>query len=233
MHKRLYRSGSNRILGGVLGGIGDYFDVDPTVIRIIFIILTLASLFFPCIIGYFLAYLIMPEERVWADWLENGWRTGWLIVWLTWSFLWPWLVICIPWFIYQESAPRSARAWYFRCLIYLSGRFFWFFRCRLHFWHLDFLFLWSMLWCFFWLPKLWNLIFNWKDSVARWLSQLLCQSVRWSFKRWLSNPCGAAKLCSSGYMISADYRTVMPRLHSCEEPIKRSLSEYRKMIRFE
>ncbi|MFT8318955.1 MAG: PspC domain-containing protein [Sporolactobacillus sp.] len=64
MHKRLYRSSSNRILGGVLGGIGDYLNVDPTVIRIIFIILTLFSLFFPCAIGYFLAYLIMPEERV-------------------------------------------------------------------------------------------------------------------------------------------------------------------------
>ncbi|MFT8872297.1 MAG: PspC domain-containing protein [Sporolactobacillus sp.] len=62
MTKRLVRSRTNRFLGGVLGGIGEYLGVDATVIRIIFVVLVLATLFFPCIIGYFLAYLIMPEE---------------------------------------------------------------------------------------------------------------------------------------------------------------------------
>lgn len=63
MHKRLYRSRSNRVLQGVLGGIGEYFEIDPTLIRLIFIVITLATALVPCIIGYFLAYLIMPEER--------------------------------------------------------------------------------------------------------------------------------------------------------------------------
>ncbi|CAM3281053.1 PspC domain-containing protein [Sporolactobacillus spathodeae] len=63
MHKRLYRSRSNRVLQGVLGGIGEYFEIDPTLVRLIFIVITLVTALVPCIIGYFLAYLIMPEER--------------------------------------------------------------------------------------------------------------------------------------------------------------------------
>ncbi|MCL1632264.1 PspC domain-containing protein [Sporolactobacillus sp. CPB3-1] len=62
MQKRLYRSRDNRILGGVLGGIGDYFNVDPTVIRLGFVVLTIATAGFPCLLGYFIAYLIIPER---------------------------------------------------------------------------------------------------------------------------------------------------------------------------
>ena len=39
--KTLYRSAQNKIIAGVAGGIGEYFQIDPTIIRIIFIILTL------------------------------------------------------------------------------------------------------------------------------------------------------------------------------------------------
>ncbi|MFT8364101.1 MAG: PspC domain-containing protein [Sporolactobacillus sp.] len=63
MEKRLYRSSSNRIMGGVLGGIGEYFNVDPTIIRLAFIIVAIATAGIPCLIGYFLAYLIVPEAR--------------------------------------------------------------------------------------------------------------------------------------------------------------------------
>ena len=34
MNKRLYRSVSNRMLSGVCGGIGEYFDIDPTLVRL-------------------------------------------------------------------------------------------------------------------------------------------------------------------------------------------------------
>ncbi|GGL54324.1 PspC domain-containing protein [Sporolactobacillus putidus] len=64
MQKRLYRSENNRIVGGVLGGIGEYFNIDPTVIRIGFLILALVTAVFPCLIGYFLAYFIIPEQKV-------------------------------------------------------------------------------------------------------------------------------------------------------------------------
>jgi phage shock protein C len=42
-YKRLYRSGKNRILGGVCGGVAEYFKMDPTLIRILWVIIV----FFP------------------------------------------------------------------------------------------------------------------------------------------------------------------------------------------
>lgn len=39
-HTRLYRSETNRVLGGVSGGIGEYVNIDPTLIRIAFVLLT-------------------------------------------------------------------------------------------------------------------------------------------------------------------------------------------------
>lgn len=62
MENRLYRSRRNRKVAGILGGLGDYLNIDPTVLRVIFIILLIASGFFPCIIGYFIAYFVIPEE---------------------------------------------------------------------------------------------------------------------------------------------------------------------------
>jgi phage shock protein PspC (stress-responsive transcriptional regulator) len=58
--KKLYRSRKDKMLGGVAGGVAEYFDIDPTLVRIIFIV----ALFFGG--GGFLAYIIMwivvPEE---------------------------------------------------------------------------------------------------------------------------------------------------------------------------
>ena len=73
MVKRLYRSGKNRILGGVCGGIGEYLDTDPTVIRLIWIIFTLIS-FGLGIIAYILAWIIIPRnpKHKWK-WYFNSW----------------------------------------------------------------------------------------------------------------------------------------------------------------
>ena len=59
--KRLYRSGKNRILGGVCGGIGEYLNIDPTVIRLIWVIFTILS-FGIGILGYIGAWFIMPRN---------------------------------------------------------------------------------------------------------------------------------------------------------------------------
>ena len=60
--KRLSRSRENRMVGGVCGGLGNYFNVDATVVRLLF-----ALSFFFLYPGIFLIYLllliIMPEER--------------------------------------------------------------------------------------------------------------------------------------------------------------------------
>jgi phage shock protein PspC (stress-responsive transcriptional regulator) len=59
--KRLYRSTTERILGGVCGGIGIHLDVDPIIIRIIWIVLTCISLGIG-IIAYLVCWVIIPEE---------------------------------------------------------------------------------------------------------------------------------------------------------------------------
>ena len=59
--KRLYRSTTDRILGGVCGGIGVHLDVDPIIIRIIWIILTCISLGIG-IIAYIVCWILIPEE---------------------------------------------------------------------------------------------------------------------------------------------------------------------------
>ena len=62
--KTLHRSATNRMLAGVCGGLGEYLGIDPTIIRIIFVLL----LFVPKIgilsmlLIYLLLWLIMPEE---------------------------------------------------------------------------------------------------------------------------------------------------------------------------
>ena len=59
--KRLYRSAKERIFGGVCGGIGLFFGVDPTLIRLIWILFTLLS-FGAGLIFYLLAWLIMSRN---------------------------------------------------------------------------------------------------------------------------------------------------------------------------
>jgi phage shock protein C len=59
--QRLYRSKNNRILGGVCAGLGEHLDVDPTVIRLIWAVVTLLS-FGTGIIIYILAWIIIPED---------------------------------------------------------------------------------------------------------------------------------------------------------------------------
>ena len=59
--KRLFRSKKDRILAGVCGGIGNYFRVDPVIIRLIWAIFVFAGGF--GILAYILAWLIIPLEK--------------------------------------------------------------------------------------------------------------------------------------------------------------------------
>jgi phage shock protein C len=58
--KKLYRS-SNRILAGVCGGIAEYFDIDPTLIRVVFTVLSLFSAAFPGLLLYLILMILMPN----------------------------------------------------------------------------------------------------------------------------------------------------------------------------
>ncbi|ACI18780.1 PspC domain-containing protein [Dictyoglomus thermophilum] len=61
MEKRLYRSKKNRVILGVCGGIAEYLNIDPTIVRLIFIFLFI-PFHFALIIAYFLSALVIPEE---------------------------------------------------------------------------------------------------------------------------------------------------------------------------
>ena len=58
--KRLYRSGKNKILGGVCGGLGDYFEVDPTLVRILWILFLFAG--GAGLLAYLIAWFIVPRN---------------------------------------------------------------------------------------------------------------------------------------------------------------------------
>jgi phage shock protein C len=59
--KQLYRSKNNRMLGGVCAGLGEHLDVDPTVIRLIWAVVSVLSIGTGIFI-YILAWIIIPEE---------------------------------------------------------------------------------------------------------------------------------------------------------------------------
>lgn len=58
--KKLHRS-SNRVVAGVCGGIAEYFDIDPTLIRVLYAVLTFFSAAFPGIILYIILMILMPN----------------------------------------------------------------------------------------------------------------------------------------------------------------------------
>lgn len=60
-YKKLKRSSTDVWLGGVCGGIAEYFDVDPTLVRIVYVVLSIGSAAFPGILVYLLLWLIMPK----------------------------------------------------------------------------------------------------------------------------------------------------------------------------
>jgi phage shock protein C len=60
--KQLFRSRKNKILFGVLGGLGDYYAIDPTLLRLAWILIVVFTGFVPGIIAYLLAALIMPQK---------------------------------------------------------------------------------------------------------------------------------------------------------------------------
>ena len=60
MKKKIYRSESDRRIAGVCGGIGQYFDVDSTLIRLAFVFFVLAA--GTGLLAYVIAAIIMPNE---------------------------------------------------------------------------------------------------------------------------------------------------------------------------
>lgn len=61
--KKLYRSESNKVFGGIVGGVGEYFDVDPTIIRLLWLLVVIFTGIFPGVVAYLIALLIVPKKN--------------------------------------------------------------------------------------------------------------------------------------------------------------------------
>lgn len=58
---RLRRSRSDKMIAGVLGGLARYFNFDPTMARVLYVVLSVVSVGFPGLLVYILLWVIMPE----------------------------------------------------------------------------------------------------------------------------------------------------------------------------
>ncbi|HEU5183067.1 MAG TPA: PspC domain-containing protein [Gemmatimonadaceae bacterium] len=62
LRKPLRRSRTNRMVAGVIGGLAEYWSIDPTLARVGFVIVSIISVAFPGLLVYALLWLIIPEE---------------------------------------------------------------------------------------------------------------------------------------------------------------------------
>jgi len=69
MKEKLYRSRTNRIFGGVAAGLGDYLNIDPIIIRVLFV----GSVFLSGIgiLLYIILWIVVPEENIFASFNKN------------------------------------------------------------------------------------------------------------------------------------------------------------------
>jgi len=61
VQKRLMRSSVDSKIAGVCGGIAEYMDVDPTVVRLVWVLITFFTGVVPGLVAYLVAWLVMPE----------------------------------------------------------------------------------------------------------------------------------------------------------------------------
>lgn len=60
--KKLYRAREDKMWGGVCAGLGEYLEVDPTLIRLAFVLLALVTGIVPVLIFYLIAWIIVPAK---------------------------------------------------------------------------------------------------------------------------------------------------------------------------
>lgn len=137
MERRLYRSSSSKVIAGVCGGLGEHFDVDPTLMRLITVVAALAS-FGVVLIFYLLAWIVIPlaplgqptppdleQAPLPVSRSDNRWRTylpGLILVglggilllreyvfWFRMSDLWPILLVILGLFLVLRNGRSSER----------------------------------------------------------------------------------------------------------------------------
>jgi len=60
--KKLYRSKENKVWKGVLGGFGEYYNTDPTLLRVLFVIFVIVTGIFPGVLAYIIAIFMIPYK---------------------------------------------------------------------------------------------------------------------------------------------------------------------------
>jgi len=62
VERRLYRSSTNRVFAGVCAGIADHFGADPTVVRLLSVLIALVTALVPMIVLYLVAAIVIPPQ---------------------------------------------------------------------------------------------------------------------------------------------------------------------------
>jgi len=66
-NKKLYRSQTQKMLAGICGGFAEYLGVDATLIRVIYVLLSVFTAAFPGIILYIILYFVIPQDPGYVD----------------------------------------------------------------------------------------------------------------------------------------------------------------------
>ena len=67
MAKKLYRSASQKMIGGVCAGLADYMDIDISLVRLVFVALVLVTAIFPMVLFYVIAWIVVPFKEEATD----------------------------------------------------------------------------------------------------------------------------------------------------------------------
>jgi phage shock protein PspC (stress-responsive transcriptional regulator) len=72
MNKRIYRSRQNKMIAGVCGGIAEYFNIDPTIVRLVTVVFTLT--YGMGLLAYIIAAIVIPENN--SDFSQSNYGTS-------------------------------------------------------------------------------------------------------------------------------------------------------------
>lgn len=61
-YKQLFRSRDNRMVAGVCAGLGEFLGIDPTVLRLVFVIAGVLGYVVPLLLVYLVLFIVVPEE---------------------------------------------------------------------------------------------------------------------------------------------------------------------------
>jgi phage shock protein C len=61
--KILYRSTENKKIAGIFGGLGEIFNIDPTLLRLIFVFIGLVTAVIPLVLAYGVGWIIIPKGK--------------------------------------------------------------------------------------------------------------------------------------------------------------------------